>query len=717
MEGSKESDFVFSTRLGKGSFGEVFKVQRKQDKQHYVIKQIEVKSMRPAEKKEALQEVHVLASFDSPYIVRYYDSFLDNERLNIVMELCDMDLAARLQNQHGSKLAEDQIWNYFTQIAIGLHEIHQHKVLHRDMKAANIFLKGDVLKIGDFGVAKVVTTIKQYAQTMVGTPYYLSPELCEDKPYDARSDVWALGCILYELCTLKHPFNANNQGALILKIVRGSYAPISSTYSRQLRSLLDSCLTRDARRRPDTRQLLSSTQMVQYAQAHSIEAYPRDILAAVSARPVMKPPTPTPHSKPRPSKPPNGFTPHKLQPKPMPPKPAQRAPKPAPARQPPRPSSRSSEGPPSRPSSARGRASPVVQQVVNGAPQGNRVRAGVVRKQVHVKRRPAPGAPKLEQVYQGLAQASVHRKRISYANRNAQKPVAANDADIAAVMDLPDKMPSEARPGTPGLASGARMFERGCARVMTPRPCSPREMNDTREASQAQATLKVSPRPIGAVRTGFDFGCSAVRTAQLASKSEEGELETEDDHEPEIGEVCISFNEASIFSAADFPVHVEDLSSTEDENDDSDDGEVGWRIMSDQAPAEEDADREPEETSDPHELSLPNLDGMTREELQSELNHLLDRAASLSKRKEQHTKECLEQLTQEQFDELYGYLQKNAVDDTNVSQEELNKFIFGRIGYEKVEVVSTFYQLFSIEAALEDNETLVGQTFTKMSEA
>ena len=176
---SKESDFVFSNVLGKGSFGEVFKAQRKQDSQFYVIKQISVKAMRTAEKNEALQEVHVLASFNSDYIVRYYDSFLDNERLNIVMEMCDMDLATLLKNQNKRPLDEEQIWFYFIQITLGLHEIHKQKVLHRDMKSANVFLKGDVIKIGDFGVAKVLNTVKQYAQTMVGTPYYLSPELCE----------------------------------------------------------------------------------------------------------------------------------------------------------------------------------------------------------------------------------------------------------------------------------------------------------------------------------------------------------------------------------------------------------------------------------------------------------------------------------------------------------------------------------------------------------
>ena len=89
------------------------------------------------------------------------------------------------------------------------------------------------------------------AHTVVGTPYYLSPELCEEKPYNNKSDIWSLGCVLYELCTLRHPFEATNQGALALKILRANYLPIPATYSRSLKELVDRMLTKDYRKRPD----------------------------------------------------------------------------------------------------------------------------------------------------------------------------------------------------------------------------------------------------------------------------------------------------------------------------------------------------------------------------------------------------------------------------------------------------------------------------------
>jgi len=123
--------------------------------------------------------VHILASLKNEYVTRYYDSFIDKNKLNIVMELCDMDLSQKLRELGTARMPEHQVWWYFIQIALGMHYVHTKRILHRDMKSLNVFLKDDRVKIGDFGVAKVLTTVKGYARTMVGTPYYLSPELCE----------------------------------------------------------------------------------------------------------------------------------------------------------------------------------------------------------------------------------------------------------------------------------------------------------------------------------------------------------------------------------------------------------------------------------------------------------------------------------------------------------------------------------------------------------
>jgi NIMA (never in mitosis gene a)-related kinase len=137
--------------------------------------------------------------------------------------------------------------------------LHSNKILHRDIKTINVFLSsGDKVKLGDLGVAKMLNQTANFAHTIVGTPYYLSPELCEEKPYNHKSDIWSLGCVLYEMCTLRHPFEANNQGALILKIVRGKFDPIPSTFSKELSDMVNALLTRDYKKRPSIQEVLES---------------------------------------------------------------------------------------------------------------------------------------------------------------------------------------------------------------------------------------------------------------------------------------------------------------------------------------------------------------------------------------------------------------------------------------------------------------------------
>lgn len=118
---------------------------------------------------------------------------------------------------------------------MALDHLHDKKILHRDLKTKNIFItKKNQVKLGDFGLSKMLGTTS-FAQSAVGTPYYLSPELCEGKRYNHKSDVWAIGCVLYELTTFKHAFDATNLPALVMAIVQGSYAPVPDTYSAHLK--------------------------------------------------------------------------------------------------------------------------------------------------------------------------------------------------------------------------------------------------------------------------------------------------------------------------------------------------------------------------------------------------------------------------------------------------------------------------------------------------
>jgi NIMA (never in mitosis gene a)-related kinase len=274
------SDFELGARLGKGSFGEVFRARRLADGRTYVIKVIYIAELAPKAQRDAVNEVHVMASLDSPFVVRYFDSFIEAGSLHIVMEYCacgDLqrlvrgadDAAADGAAGSGAGAAgppaplppieEQRVWAVFLQVLQGLAYLHSRRILHRDLKSANIFLTpSGGIKIGDLGVARVLGTESFFAKTCVGTPYYLSPELCEDKPYNDKSDMWALGCVLYELCTRRHPFDARNQGALILKIIQGKFPPVSDAhYSAELRGLVDLLLARDTRRRPSAAEVLA----------------------------------------------------------------------------------------------------------------------------------------------------------------------------------------------------------------------------------------------------------------------------------------------------------------------------------------------------------------------------------------------------------------------------------------------------------------------------
>uniref|UniRef100_A0A8B9L9W0 non-specific serine/threonine protein kinase n=1 Tax=Astyanax mexicanus TaxID=7994 RepID=A0A8B9L9W0_ASTMX len=239
-------------KIGEGSFGKAILVRSKEDGHQYVIKEIGISRMSNKERQESRKEVAVLANMSHPNIVQYKESFEEGGCLYIVMDYCEGgDLFKKINNQKGVLFTEEQILDWFVQICLALKHVHDRKILHRDIKSQNIFLTKDgTIQLGDFGIARVLNSTVELARTCIGTPYYLSPEICENKPYNNKSDIWALGCVLYEMCTLKHAFEAGNMKNLVLKIIRGSYPPVSMHYSQDLRSLLGLLFKRNPRERP-----------------------------------------------------------------------------------------------------------------------------------------------------------------------------------------------------------------------------------------------------------------------------------------------------------------------------------------------------------------------------------------------------------------------------------------------------------------------------------
>lgn len=254
---------VIST-LGKGAGGKVFLATEKESGRYVAIKEILLDPKKPNRTKEAvLKEASILGHLKHPHVVSLLGSFFgpDDEQLFIVQDFCD---GGTLQDkifaakEQKSPLPEEKIMQWFVQIAMALHHIHSKKVLHRDLKSQNVFLtKKGVIKIGDFGIAKMMENTFDMAQTCCGTPCYLSPELCQDMPYSSKADVWALGCLLLEMCVLHYAFNASNFVSLFYKIVKVDHAEVPSQYSSSLAALIKQLLTKSPDDRPSAGTVLN----------------------------------------------------------------------------------------------------------------------------------------------------------------------------------------------------------------------------------------------------------------------------------------------------------------------------------------------------------------------------------------------------------------------------------------------------------------------------
>jgi NIMA (never in mitosis gene a)-related kinase len=218
-------DFIILKSIGKGAFGRVDLVERKEDGKIYAIKSVKIAQLNTKEQENALNEVRVLASITHPNIIGYKEAFFEEENrtLNIIMEYADDgDLESKITTHSKNKtnFPENDIWSYLIQMIEGLKALHDIKTMHRDLKSANVFLmKNGLLKLGDLNVSKVVKNKLVYTQT--GTPYYASPEVWADKPYDYKSDIWSVGCVLYELCALKPPFRGSSLEQLYKNVTKG----------------------------------------------------------------------------------------------------------------------------------------------------------------------------------------------------------------------------------------------------------------------------------------------------------------------------------------------------------------------------------------------------------------------------------------------------------------------------------------------------------------
>ena len=267
INSTKISDFVILSQIGKGAFGTVYLVKRKLDNKIYALKKIIIEKMKKKEIENSLNEIRILASISHPNIISYKEVFWDDDSnsLNIVMEYADDgDLSKKIIENKRNKIpfSEKKIWSFSIQIVEGLKYLHNKRIIHRDLKSANIFLmKNGIIKIGDLNVSKILKnkTSNNLHLTQTGTPFYASPEVWRNEPYSYKSDMWSLGCIIYEMCTYYPPFMGKNMDELYRSVIRGKVNKIDfNIYSVDVWNMIGMLLHVKAEKRPTCEQFLNS---------------------------------------------------------------------------------------------------------------------------------------------------------------------------------------------------------------------------------------------------------------------------------------------------------------------------------------------------------------------------------------------------------------------------------------------------------------------------